>query len=315
MNRPSICLIVPMYGDADYFERCIESMSKLTYEPLEILLVDDGMTESAKRKVEKFAPRVRVLKNNGKGPSYARNYAASQTSAELVAFTDSDCIVSPDWLQQMCEGLGNDPKVAGCGGGQVSPEDSTPFQKRVMQFLQRAGMVAEYVRRPGEEGIVEVNHNASCNVLYRHKAFTDVGGFPNLIWPGEDVVLDRRLTDAGYKLLHKPAATVRHYRPTAFNAFRRWMWRYGLAQGWLVRHYGFFRKVHFVPIVFGVLSALIILAAVYHAGVVALVLLAALLAIWAWFKFDAVLLLMSAIAGTAWISGFVWGVIKPRRIS
>ena len=99
MSRPSICLIVPMHGDADYFERCIESMSKLTYSPLEIILVDDGMTEGAKRKIEKFAPRVRVLKSDGKGPSYARNFAAKNSNAELLAFTDSDCIVSPDWLE------------------------------------------------------------------------------------------------------------------------------------------------------------------------------------------------------------------------
>ncbi len=315
MKRPSICLIVPMYGDADYFERCIESMSKLTYEPLEIILVDDGMTPPALRKVERFAPRVRVLKSNGKGPAYARNYAAQQTKADLLAFTDSDCIVSPDWLQQLCEGLGADPEIAGCGGGQVSPEDSTPFQQHVMFFLQRMGMVAEYVRRPGEEGIGEVNHNASCNVIYRRQAFVEVGGFPDAIFPGEDVVLDRRLTDAGYKLRHKPTATVRHFRPTAYNSFRRWMWRYGLAQGWLVRHYGVFRKVHYVGIAASLMAALVALTAIFRVGDVASALLVGILAMWAWLRFNVTLLCMLGVAGSAWLTGFVWGVMRPRRFN
>lgn len=314
MNAPSICLIVPMHGDADYFEKCLESFSKLTYSALEIVIVDDGMTESARAKVAKFAPKVQLLKSNGKGPSYARNYAAQQTKAELLAFTDSDCIVTPDWLDQLREGLGSDPEVTGCGGGQTSPADSTPFQKRVLLFLQRMGMIAEYVRMPGDDGIVEVKHNASCNVLYRRKAFIEVGGFPERIWPGEDVVLDRRLTDAGHRLLQRPDAQVYHYRPTTWRSFARWMLRYGMAQGWLVRHYGFFRRVHYVPPVFCVLAAGAIGAAIFWPVLVAVAGLAAVLAAWVWLRCDFVALLLTAVAGQAWMRGYFLGILKPRPI-
>ena len=95
--------------------------------------------------------------------------------------------------------------------------------------------------------IIEVNHNASCNVLYKREPFINEGGFWESLWPGEDVELDYRMRKKGYKLVFNPKGMVFHYRAENFKSFSKMMFRYGRAQGILVKKYGFFRKIHLLP--------------------------------------------------------------------
>jgi len=105
---------------------------------------------------------------------------------------------------------------------------------------------------------METDHNPTCNVMYRKTVLLETGGFDESLWPGEDVELDLRITRLGYKLMYNPAACVAHYRPSTYRGFARMFRRYGEAQGWLVRRYGPFRRIHYVPV--AVIAALVTLA-------------------------------------------------------
>jgi GT2 family glycosyltransferase len=140
------------------------------------------------------------------------------------------------------------PQAVACGGIQRLPQDATDFQKKVFFFMKRVGFITEYMRKAKQKKIKEVNHNASCNVIYRKDAFLSEGGFLEGLWPGEDVELDYRLSKRGYKLVFNPQAIVYHYRPRDLKSFLKMMYRYGLAQGFLVKKYGIFRKIQLVPL-------------------------------------------------------------------
>jgi GT2 family glycosyltransferase len=140
--------------------------------------------------------------------------------------------------------------LAAVGGNQVSPDDETAFGRTVNEFLKAVGFVADYVKAGDASGLRETGHNPTCNAMYRRDVFTEVGNFKAGLWPGEDVEFDRRLSLAGYRFLYNPRAVVAHYRTDTALKFARMMYRYGMAQAYLVRHYGFFRKIHAVPLLF-----------------------------------------------------------------
>jgi O-antigen biosynthesis protein len=243
----SVSVIIAVKNGASTISPCLDSVLALGYAPCDVIVVDDGSTDGTGQILRGYGPRITaVIKDQSRGPSAARNEAARLSRSEFVAFTDGDCIVAPDWLEQLLAGF-TDPQVVSCGGSQKLPDDATAFEHSVFSFMQRAGFVTEYVKAARQGDIRFVGHNPSCTVMYRREVFLSSGGFQESLWPGEDVELDRKLTLEGYRHAFNPSAVVYHYRPRDLKAFWAMMKRYGCAQGYLVRKYGFFRAVQLVP--------------------------------------------------------------------
>ncbi|MBI4962248.1 MAG: glycosyltransferase [Desulfomonile tiedjei] len=188
---------------------------------------------------------LKVMRVSQGGPSRARNVGVGAASGKLVAFTDADCIVDKNWLTELEKGF-TGPDVAGVGGDQKSPEDETETGRLIQDFLKSIGFMTGYIKTGSR--LKETEHNPTCNSMYRKKVLEEVGGFDESLWPGEDVDLDLKIRRRGYKLIFNPEACVGHYRPKTYRDFGRMMRRYGASQWYLVKKYGFFRKLHFVPV-------------------------------------------------------------------
>jgi len=257
--QDTICVIIPARGAVETLGRCVRSVLDTAYLRLEVIVADDGLDESGIAQLAEFRDRVKVIGIDGRGPSYARNRAAESTSAAYVAFTDSDCIVDRQWLNELLKGFVMRPEAAACGGRQEIPRDASEFEKRLFSFMETTGFVTDYVRQAGGDArIVTVDHNASCNVMYRRDIFVKEGGLLEGLWPGEDVEFDYRLKKKGYVAVFNPGAVVYHYRPKDIQVFAGMMYRYGAAQALLVKRYGFFRKIHFVPVVSAAVLVLLV---------------------------------------------------------
>jgi succinoglycan biosynthesis protein ExoA len=249
-DLPFVSVIVPAYNCRATVEQCVESLKALDYPNYEILIMDDGSTDGTAEYLD-TVDGIRVMHLENGGPGRARNIALEHARGEYVAFTDADCVVDRGWLH-----------VVGVGGDQQSPADETPFGCRVNDFLKTIGFVAAYVKRRGSS-FRRVAHNPTCNVAYKKEVIREIGGFNEKLWPGEDVELDHGLARKGHGFLYTPDAVVYHYRPRTLGAFARMMFRYGWAQAYLVRKYGFFRLVHWEPVaLLAILIGLVILFAV-----------------------------------------------------
>lgn len=246
--QKKICVIVPVKGFAEKIDKCINSIVSTEYPHLDIIVVDDGMELLALEKLEQFKNRIRILKSSSCGPAHARNIAAASTDAEFIAFTDSDCVVEQSWINELLRGFEEFPEIAACGGAQRIPADAAPFEKSVFLFMKKCGLVSDYTRTAKSSAITKVNHNPSCSVMYRRDIFLKENGFLEGLWPGEDVELDYRLRRLGYQLVFNPRAIVYHYKPGNLKSFCQMMYRYGFAQGFLVKKYGAFRKIHYLPL-------------------------------------------------------------------
>jgi len=101
-----ISIIVPIYNSEQYLVRCIESVLKQTYQDFELLLIDDGSTDSSFSICRRYAvldTRVRIFRLSNGGVSRARNYGLSKVVGDWITFLDSDDWLSNDYLEVLQE--------------------------------------------------------------------------------------------------------------------------------------------------------------------------------------------------------------------
>ena len=106
--EPLISVIVPVYKVEQYLGRCVESLLAQTYENIEIILVDDGSPDSCPQLCDGYAEKyekIRVIHQENKGLSGARNTGINSAKGELLAFVDSDDKWSPYFLESLYRAL------------------------------------------------------------------------------------------------------------------------------------------------------------------------------------------------------------------
>ena len=92
-----VSVIIPVYNDEKYLANCIESVQKQTYSNLEIIIVDDGSTDTTPKICEKYREdyaNIRVLHKENGGIGSSRNAGLAMATGDYILFVDSD-----DWLE------------------------------------------------------------------------------------------------------------------------------------------------------------------------------------------------------------------------
>lgn len=259
LKVPFISIIVPVFNSEKTLTACIKSLLDLDYpsDSNEIIFIDDGSTDNTSEILKNYP--VKVIKTKNQGPSIARNIGIKEASGNFVAFTDSDCIVKKNWLNALLNGFENDEKTAAVGGNQLAVDDDPPFAKRIQKMLELLGFLQGYTKNYTE--ITSVEHNASCNVMYRKSCIEEIGGFLPGLFPGEDVELDYCLQKSGYSIKYAPESQVFHHRPENIKKFFKMMFNYGKSSGgFMFRRYGFTRSFQlFFPLFIVLLIAELLL--------------------------------------------------------
>lgn len=99
MKRPDISIVVPIYNVERDLKRCVESLINQTHRNIEIILVDDGSTDSCPEICDKYATidsRVKVIHKTNGGLSDARNSGLREAIGEFILFVDSDDYIELD---------------------------------------------------------------------------------------------------------------------------------------------------------------------------------------------------------------------------
>ncbi len=94
-----ISIIIPVYNMEKYLERCLDSVINQSYKNIEILLIDDGSTDSSSNiclRYSKMDSRIKYYKKENGGLSSARNYGLERISGDYIGFVDSDDIIHKD---------------------------------------------------------------------------------------------------------------------------------------------------------------------------------------------------------------------------
>ena len=178
-TAPIFSVIVPLYNKEREVESTLRSVLAQTYQPLEIVVVDDGSTDRSAEIVESLgSPLIRLIRQSNAGECAARNRAMSEARGEWFALLDADDEWKPEFLEEVAAMIEEWP---GCGIYStafdiVSPtgrvRGNCPTQRGVVDNFWRESMT-RYVTIP------------SATVLSR-KAVEQLGGFPEGMKMGGD---------------------------------------------------------------------------------------------------------------------------------
>ena len=104
MNKPAISVIVPVYNVENYLSECLESILNQTFHDFEIICVNDGATDNSYDILKDYAQKyenIKVINQENKGLSGARNTGIEAANGDYLAFIDSDDLVKEDFLEKL----------------------------------------------------------------------------------------------------------------------------------------------------------------------------------------------------------------------
>lgn len=115
--KDKISIIVPVYNVEKYLAECVDSITKQTYQNLEVILVNDGSTDRSGAICDQFAQidnRIIVIHQKNQGISASRNAGLQIATGDYIGFVDSDDVIHPQmyqWLIQAMKGTDTDVTI------------------------------------------------------------------------------------------------------------------------------------------------------------------------------------------------------------
>ncbi|RPI54465.1 MAG: glycosyltransferase, partial [Acidobacteria bacterium] len=116
---PKVSVVVCAFNAADTIGDCLSSLARLTYPTVEVIVVNDGSRDET-ASIARRHDGVTVIDTPNGGLSAARNVGLAAAAGEIVAYTDADVRVDPDWLTYLVQPM-LETDVAGAGGPNVVP--------------------------------------------------------------------------------------------------------------------------------------------------------------------------------------------------
>lgn len=197
---PTISVVIPVYNGEKTIKETIESVLSQTWQDFEILVINDGSTDSTLEVVKSIPDsRIKIFSYNNAGPSASRNRGISYAAGEFIAFLDADDLWTPDKLEAQLKALQNNPQAA------VAYSWTNHIDKSG-NFLRTGSQIA--VNGNAYEKLLLVNFfEHGSNPLICKQALLEVGGFDESLRQGEDWEMWLRLA-ARYDLVAVPLRQI-----------------------------------------------------------------------------------------------------------
>ena len=216
-----VSVVIITRNEEKYMKDLLDSLVTQTIMPHEIIIVDAESTDKTQRIVRRYMRKYDFIKlyiqpgTRGEG----RNYGAKKATGDVIAFIDADCIANAFWIQEVIEGMKKADVVAG---------QSVRLGYEAFSDLQRVGII---------HNGVDVTY-PSCNLAYSKKVFKKIKGFDPWFKEAEEVDLNFRAVDAGYKLIYMPEAIVYHRVRESIRGFIKQSFWYGFGRKELTLKHG-----------------------------------------------------------------------------
>jgi glycosyltransferase involved in cell wall biosynthesis len=179
-----VTVVMPLYNKEGHVEDAISSVLDQSYGNFELIVVNDGSTDSSVQIVEQFQDcRITLVNQVNQGVSKARNSGVQRAREKLVAFIDADDIWYRDHLKYLVQAFEKYP-LAGlfCNRFVISRQKETIVERNVYAQYEECPNYAHSVVRGGQ--VVWTSA-----AMIRKDVFMEAGGFPENVSHGEDIAL------------------------------------------------------------------------------------------------------------------------------
>ena len=238
-------IVIAVRNEVGTIKKCVDSVFNQNYKGKYDLTVVDGMSTDGTFEVLKDLQKkykFKLLKNPRINAAAGRNIGIENSDGEFVAFIDGDAIASKDWLSQI-EKVFEKNDVAGVGGPDMLPSDSSDKARRIGQVmtspLARGGRLNPSTQHSLSDQEKYVDHIPTCNLCLKREIFSSVGMFDEDFVKGQDLELNYRIVNAGYKLLYSPKIKVVHHRKNHVRDFARQIYKWAKAKVAIIKKHGF----------------------------------------------------------------------------
>jgi glycosyltransferase involved in cell wall biosynthesis len=181
-----VSVVVAVYNGARYLSSALDSVFAQNYQPLEVIVVDDGSTDGTAA-VARFNPAVRYIYQANQGVAAARNTGIAAASGDLIALQDADDLWVDGKLAIQVGYLQADPEADGTMGMALNFVDGNPLGQDAKQTGDRVGLMTLVARR---------------------SLYDRVGGYDPAYRIGSDMDWFSRARDAGATIVTLPRILV-----------------------------------------------------------------------------------------------------------
>lgn len=228
---PSLTVAVCTRDRPDDLARCLDALDALDYDDLDILVVDNAPSDAATKRVCREHRRVTYQVEPRPGLNWARNRAVLDATSEILAFTDDDVLVDPDWARALVLPFVQNPETDAVAGLVVPLELETPAQVAFERYGGLSGGL-EAIEMQGEPGwgvrgfwhyVLMAQQGTGANMAFRRSVFDRIGLFdPSLDVGtpsngGGDAEMFFRVLAEGGRVRYEPRAVVRHRHRREFD--------------------------------------------------------------------------------------------------
>jgi glycosyltransferase involved in cell wall biosynthesis len=213
-----VSVVIPAYNDERTISEAVAHSLSQTKGNLqvEVIVVDDGCTDNTAAVAESAGAI--VIRQQNAGPAAARNRGWQSATARFICFTDSDCIPTAGWLENLLDGFTDSHIGAVAGSYDIANPGSWLARWVYQEIMERHKRMPPFVRAFGSYNVAIPRHvlqaTGGFNPLYRRAS-------------GEDNDLSYRIIKKGYRIAFRPQAKVAHYHPERLWPYLMQQYRHG----------------------------------------------------------------------------------------
>jgi glycosyltransferase involved in cell wall biosynthesis len=203
-----VSLVATVKDAGPHIDEFLASVQAQTRQPEEVVVVDGGSTDGTWEALQQ-ADSILALREPGANIARGRNVAVRAAAHDVLAVTDADCVLDPDWLRTIVEPIER--------GAEAVAGSYRPLGGSLLQVCMAAIAVPDPDElRPGWMP-------SSRSLALTRAAFEAAGGYPEWLDVGEDMYLNHRLVDAGIHIELAPNAVATwRLRPTVAATWRQY---------------------------------------------------------------------------------------------
>jgi glycosyltransferase involved in cell wall biosynthesis len=195
VNQARVSLVSTVLDAVDEVGEFLESVAAQTRPPDEVIVCDGGSTDGT-LEVLRRADGVKVIAEPGANIARGRNVAIAAAAHDVIALSDADCVLDPDWLERLLEPL------------EAGADVAMGFYRPITQGFLQECMAA--VNLLDADEIDEATFMPSGrSVAFRRGAIEAAGGYPEWLDIGEDMYVDHRWRELGLDMRFAPGAVAR----------------------------------------------------------------------------------------------------------